>query len=251
MEISATIITFNEENHLARCLQSLRDIVEEIIVVDSGSQDRTPEIGRDFGAKICRRTFTNYADQKNYAASQAKNDWILSLDADECLSEPLRRRLLDLKKSQPLAEAYAFPRRAFYLQRWICHSGWYPDFKVRLYRKSKADWKGEFVHESVRVNGRISKLDADLLHYTCDSLSEHLQRLDHYTTLSARAMHQEGKKPSLRRWLISPLSAFFKAYLWKAGFLDGRQGLIIAVLAGYYNFLKHAKLWEMWKLTGP
>jgi len=251
MEISAAIITFNEENHLARCLQSIRDIIDEIIVVDSGSRDRTLEIAGKFEAKVCRRAFTNYADQKNYAALQAKNEWILSLDADECLSEPLRKRLLDLKETHPLAEAYAFPRKAFYLGRWICHSGWYPDYKVRLYRKSKADWKGEFVHESVRVNGRISRLDADLLHYTCDSLSEHLQRLDHYTTLSARAMHQEGRKPSLRRWLLSPVSAFLKAYFWKAGFLDGRQGLIIAVLAGYYNFLKHAKLWEMVKLTGP
>lgn len=251
MEISATIITFNEENHLARCLESLKDIVNEIIVVDSGSCDRTTKIAGDFEAKVYPRTFTNYADQKNYAASQAGNDWILSLDADECLSEPLRGRLLGLKESQPLADAYAFPRKAFYLQRWIRHSGWYPDCKIRLYRKSKAHWKGEFVHESVSVNGRISKIDADLLHYTCDSLSEHLQRLDHYTTLSARAMHQEGKKPSLRGWLSSPLAAFFKAYLWKGGFLDGRQGLIIAVLAGYYNFLKHAKLWEMQKLTGP
>ena len=251
MEISATIITIDEEAHLARCLESLKDIADEIIVVDSGSRDRTPEIAGDFKAKVFSRNFTNYAEQKNYAASQARNDWILSLDADECLSEALRGRLLDLKKTQPLADAYAFPRKAFYLQRWICHSGWYPDYKIRLYRRSKGSWKGEFVHESVSVNGRISRIDADLLHYTCDSLSEHLQRLDHYTTLSARAMYQEGKKPTLRGCLSSPLSAFLKAYLWKAGFLDGRQGLIIAVLAGYYNFLKHAKLWEMQQLTGP
>ena len=245
MEISATIIAFNEENHLPRCLESLQDIVEEIIVVDSGSQDKTPEIAASLGAKVIRRAFTNYADQKNYATSQAANDWILSLDADECLSKPLQAKLLDLKKTQLPADAYQFPRRVFYLGRWIHHSGWYPDYKVRLFRKSKARWEGQFVHESVMVKGRIFTIDADLLHYTCDSLSEHLHRLDRYTTLAAMAMNQEGKKLSLLRWLTSPLSAFLKAYLWKAGFLDGRQGLIIAVLAGYYNFLKHAKFWEM------
>ena len=250
MKISATIIALNEERQLERCIRSLQEVVEEVILVDSGSQDRTCEVGEASGARVCRRPFTNFADQKNYATFQASHDWILSLDADECLSRELRARLLDLKQASVQVDAYAFPRRAHYLGRWIRHSGWYPDYKVRLFHKSKARWEGKFVHESVVVNGRVSRIEADLLHYTCDSIAEHLQRLDHYTTLAAQSMLEEGRDPSIRGLLGSSVSAFVKAYVLRAGFLDGRQGVIIAVLASYYNFLKQAKLWEMRRSAG-
>jgi glycosyltransferase involved in cell wall biosynthesis len=245
MKLSATIIVCNEERHLPRCLNSLKDVADEIIVVDSGSTDRTLMIAEGFGARIFPRAFTNYADQKNYACMQAAHEWILSLDADECLSEQLRERIIDLKKGSPVADAYEFPRRAFYLGRWIHYSGWYPDYKVRLFCRTKAHWEGQFVHESVTVNGRISIIDADLLHYTCDSISEHLERLDHYTTLAAAELHQKGRKSSLSGLLISPWAAFLRAYFVRTGFLDGYQGLIIAVFAAYYNFLKYVKLWEV------
>jgi hypothetical protein len=149
----------------------------------------------------------------------------------------------------PVADAYEFPRRAFYLGRWIRYSGWYPDYKVRLYCRNKARWEGQFVHESVIVNGQISRIDADLFHYTCDSISEHLQRLDHYTTLAAAELHQKGGRLPISGLLISPGSAFLRAYIVRAGFLDGYQGLIIAAFAAYYNFLKYAKLWETRKIA--
>ncbi len=244
MKISATIITCNEEAHVQRCMESLREVADEILVVDSGSRDRTREIASAHGARVFERAWTNYSEQKNFAASQALYPWILSLDADECLSEPLRRRLADLKKTDPQVAAFCFPRKAFYLGRWIEHSGWYPDDKIRLYRKDQAEWRGSFVHESVRTEGFVQRIPADLLHYTCDSLSEHLLRLDRYTTLAAMDLWHQGKRTGWSQLIGSPLVTVIKTYFFKRGFLDGYQGVLIAMLAAFYNFLKYAKLWE-------
>lgn len=244
MKISATIITFNEEAHVRRCMDSLREVADEILVVDSGSEDRTREIASAQGARVLERAWTNYSEQKNFAAAQAFHPWILSLDADECLSELLRRRLVDIKKTDPPAAAFCFPRKAFYLGRWIEHSGWYPDDKIRLYHKDQAEWRGGFVHESVRAEGPVQRIPADLLHYTCDSLSEHLQRLDRYTTLAAADLWRQGKRAGWSQFIGSPLVTFVKTFFFKSGFLDGYQGLFIAMMAAFYNFLKYAKLWE-------
>ena len=186
MNISATIITFNEEVHLAQCLESMRGIADELIVVDSGSLDRTQQIAESHGAKFFVRSWTNYSDQKNFASAQAAHEWILSVDADECLSSSLREELLELKQKQDTAVAYSFPRKAFYLGRWIDHSGWYPDYKTRLYKRGMAHWAGEFVHETLVVDGTTRRIEADLLHYTCRSVSAHAQSLDRYTSLAAQ-----------------------------------------------------------------
>ncbi len=245
MKISATVITFNEENRLARCLESLHGLVDETIVVDADSQDGTREMAAVHGARVFRRPWTNYSDQKNFASAQASYDWILSLDADECLSSSLHQKLMDLKKAKGFVEAYAFRRKAFYLGRWIHHSGWYPDYKTRLYLKDKAHWEGEFVHETLVVNGRIHRIGADLLHYTCDSLSEHVRSLDRYTTLAAQDLQTRGEQFRVFDLIGSPIATFLKTYLLNAGFRDGVQGCFIAVLAAYYNFLKYGKLWEL------
>ena len=247
VKISATIITLNEEGRLDRCLESIEGVVDEIIVVDSGSTDRTLAIAAAQGATVLTRAWTNYSEQKNYAASQASCDWILSLDADECLSDELKREILGLKSAAIHADAFRFPRMALYLGKWIRFSGWYPDYKVRLYHKSKASWEGSYVHETLLVNGTIESLKGDLLHYTCDSLSEHINRLDRYTTLAAQDLYSRGKPGSLFQLIISPLLAFVRSLFIKSGFRDGVQGYTIAYFASFYNFLKYAKLRELKK----
>src|SRR5690348_14593721 len=184
MKITATIITLNEERNIARAIESLR-CCDEIIVLDSGSADRTTELAEKLGARIIESPWRGYSGQKNWAAEQAANDWILSLDADEALSEALEGEIWGLKKAGPKYDAYTMPRLAQYMGKWILHSGWYPDRKIRLYDRRKAKWVGNFVHESVQVvQGRVGHLDANLLHFTCDSLSEHLKTMDRYTTLA-------------------------------------------------------------------
>lgn len=245
MKISATIITFNEERHLGSCLESLEGVADEIVVVDSGSQDNTLEIAKQFQARTFARDWTNYSEQKNYAASLATHDWILSLDADECLSPALSKMLQAVKEQDTDASAFAFPRKALYLGRWIEHSGWYPDHKTRLYRKDKARWNGAYVHESLHVDGAVARLEGDLLHYTCESISEHLHSLDRYTTLAAQELWQRGKGAGVSHSLASAVAAFIKTYWLKQGFRDGKQGFLIACFAGCYNLAKYAKLWEL------
>src|ERR1022692_2774066 len=187
MKITATIITLNEERNIARAIESLR-CSDEILIVDSGSVDRTVELARKLGARVIEAGWRGYAGQKNWAAGQASHDWILSLDADEALSEPLEAEIWNVKKNGPRYDAYTMPRLARYLGRWILHSGWYPDRKIRLYRRDRASFVGDFVHESVNVRGSVGSLENNLLHYTCDSLSEHVK------TVAVHGFHVLGKR---------------------------------------------------------
>ncbi|MCU1275541.1 MAG: glycosyl transferase, family 2 [Bryobacterales bacterium] len=244
MKITATIIAFNEERHIARALESLR-CCDEIVVVDSGSVDRTVELAEKLGARVVESPWHGYAVQKNYAAEQASNDWILSLDADEALSESLEGEIWTLKKKGPGHDAYTMPRLAQYLGRWILHSGWYPDRKIRLYHRAKAKWVGNFVHESVEVNGRVGHLESNLLHFTCDSLSEHLKSMDRYTTLAAEELVSRKEKIRLRNMILDPAWAFTRTYFFQRGFQDGLEGLTIAYMATLYTFLKYAKARNM------
>lgn len=240
MKISATIITHDEERNLPRAIESLR-CADEILVVDSGSTDRTVEIAEKLGARVIDSPWPGYAKQKNFAAERAENDWILSLDADESLSEALEAEIWRLKKSGPQFDAYTMPRMARYLGRWIRHSGWYPDRKVRLYHRAKATWEGDYVHESVKVTGTIGHMEGNLLHFTCDSLSEHIRTMDRYTTLAAEQLVAANQKVTWGRLVLEPPWTFFNTYVMKAGFLDGVEGLAIANMAAVYNFLKYAK----------
>jgi glycosyltransferase involved in cell wall biosynthesis len=240
VKISATVITYNEERNLPRAIESLR-CADEIVVIDSGSSDRTVEIAEKLGARVVECPWPGYANQKNRAAEEASNDWILSIDADESLSESLEAEIWQLKKNGPQFDAYTMPRMAQYLGRWIRHSGWYPDRKVRLYHRAKAKWVGEFVHESVKAEGSVGDLESNLLHFTCNSLSEHLKTMDWYTTLAAEQMLAAREKPSFARMLLDPPWVFFRTYVVKLGFLDGVEGLAIANMAALYNFVKYAK----------
>jgi glycosyltransferase involved in cell wall biosynthesis len=177
MLISATIVTLNEERNIRRAIESLT-CVDEVLVVDSGSTDRTLDIAFELGARVIEQPWRGYAGQKNFAAKTASYDWILSIDADEAVTPELAAEILALKRAEPEVDGYSMPRMARYLGRWIHHSGWYPDRKVRLYHRGRASWAGDYVHESVRVNDSARQLQGKLLHYTCSSLTEHLRSLD-------------------------------------------------------------------------
>lgn len=244
MKITATIITLNEERNVARSIESLR-CCDEILILDSGSVDRTVELAEKLGVRVIEAGWRGFAGQKNWAAEQARHDWILSLDADEALSESLEAEVFTLKKNGPRYDGYTMPRLARYLGRWILHSGWYPDRKVRLYDRRKARWVGDFVHESVHVNGRVGHLESNILHFTCESLSEHVKTMDRYTTLAAQELAARKVKVPLGRLIADPLWTFWKTYLLQRGFQDGFEGLIISYMAAFYTFLKYAKARNM------
>ena len=244
MKITATIITLNEERNIARAIESLR-CCDQIVVLDSGSVDRTVELAAKLGAVVVEDCWHGYANQKNLVAEHAGNDWILSLDADEALSEGLEGEIWNLKKHGPAYDAYTVPRMAQYMGRWILHGGWYPDRKVRLYNRQKGKWQGEFVHETVKVAGRVGHLESNLLHFTCESLSEHLRTMDRYTTLAAEELVSRKARIGLGNLIVDPAWTFVRSYFLQRGFLDGVEGLTIAHMAAIYTFLKYAKARNM------
>ena len=244
MKITATIITFNEERNIARAIESLR-CCDEILIVDSGSTDRTTELAENLGARVIEANWRGYAGQKNWAADQASHDWVLSLDADEALSEALEAEIWSLKKSGPRFDGYTMPRLARYMGRWILHSGWYPDRKLRLYDRRQAKWVGDFVHESVAVSGHVGHLQSNLLHFTCESLAEHIKTMERYTTLAAQELASRRIQVPLSRVLFSPPWAFLQSYVLNRGFLDGSEGLTISYMAAFYTFLKYTKARNM------
>ncbi len=252
MRISATIITLNEEKNLGRVCESLRGAVDEIVVVDSLSQDRTRQVALEFTSQFFPHPFESYSAQKNVAATKASHPWILSIDADECLSDELRQSILKLKADGAPRDtaAYRFARRARYLGGWIRHSGWYPDYKTRLYDRNRARWVGDYVHESLVVDGPVVLIPGDLLHFTVNSISDHVTRLNRYTTLAANHSASEGKQFSIPGCLFTPPLTFLKTYLLQRGFLDGWRGLCIAAFASWYVFLKQVKLWEFTRTGG-
>jgi hypothetical protein len=190
---------------------------------------------------VVESEWRGYAAQKNFASAEAANDWILSIDADEELSAPLQSEIEALKDGGPSFDAYSMPRLARYLGRWIRHSGWYPDRKARLFDRRKAQWRGDYVHESVVVDGRTGMLQGDLLHYTCESLSDHLRTMDRYTSLAAEEMIVRGERVGWGRLLLNPPWTFFRTMVLKQAYLDGVQGVVISYMAAQYNFLKYAK----------
>lgn len=245
MKITATVITLNEEHNIAEALESL-SWTDEIVVVDSESADRTVEIARRFTDRVFIRPWPGYSAQKNFAADQAANDWIFSLDADERVSPELAGEIKRLKHGDvTAAAAFEMPRLTFYLGRWIKHSGWHPDHKLRLYDRKRAKWRGDYVHETLEAPGKIERLKGDILHYTVRDASEHHVRMDRYTTLAAQQLFSQGKHASLGRLLLSPAAVFLRSYIFKLGFLDGIPGLAIARFAAHYEFLKNIKVWEL------
>jgi glycosyltransferase involved in cell wall biosynthesis len=247
MEISAVLITFNEERRLEGALKSLAGIASEIVVVDCRSSDETAKIARRYTDRVFERAWTNFADQKNFGNDQASHPWILSLDADERVSPELRQELEELKKTEPDVDAFCIPRKVYYLGRWIRHSGWYPDRKLRLFRKGAARWVGEYVHEKLAFEGRTEKLKGCIHHFTYRDIHEHLVRINNFSDLGAQKLYARKKKARWYHLLLLPFFRFVRAYVWKLGFLDGFSGLVISVLTGYAVFARYAKLREIWK----
>ena len=238
--ISATIITLNEETRIAEAIASLA-CCDEVIVVDSGSRDRTREIAAKLGARVFTRDWDGYSKQKNFAAAQAQNDWILSLDADERLSAELCEEIAHWKTASPSFSAMSMPRRAFYLGQWIHHSGWYPDRKIRLYDRRHSRWQGDFVHESMNVDGVVGNLQHDLLHFPYRDWQDHLRHVDHYTRLAAEESRKAGKNGNPLRLLLGPPAFFLRTLFLKAGFLDGWRGLVIAYMGARYIFVRERR----------
>ena len=239
--LAACIITLNEEKNLPRAIASLAGVADEVVVVDSGSSDRTCEVALGLGAKVFHRTWTNYSEQKNFAADQAGCEWVLSIDADEELNPELRNALLAWRQVEPLHAAYRMARRAYYLGGWVRHSGWYPDRQTRLYRRDRARFGG-IVHESVAVDGRVGELQGDLLHYPADTLSDNLLKQDVYTTLAAKQLYEANRRSWRLAALLAPPWTFFQKFVLNAGFLDGYRGWVIARGAARYVRLKYRKL---------
>lgn len=245
--ISACLITLNEEHNLPRALVSLAGVADEIVVVDAGSTDGTVAIARQRGASVFTRTWTNYSEQKNFAAARAQNDWILSLDADEELSTELARSLLDWKTGEADCAVYEVARKTWYLGAWIRHSGWYPDYQRRLYRKDKAEFTG-IVHESLQFAGKVGRLRGDLHHFTVRSFAEHEANVGRYTTLAAEQMYAAGRRSWRRGMWLAPAWSWFRTFVLQAGFLDGRRGWLIAHMAARSVRLKYRKLGELARL---
>ncbi len=252
VSLSAVIITHNEAKYIGRCLDSLLGIADEVVVVDSYSTDDTVALCRMRGARVYQRTFEGFVDQKNYALTLAANDYILSLDADEKLSEELRQSILRVKQHW-YADAYVVNRRNHFCGQWLRHSGWYPDQKVRLWDRRKGQWGGPSPHEFVVMDpsATIAHLQGDLLHYTAEDLHDFRQRMDRYADMAARDMFSRGRRAYA--WLIPFRAAwtFFHTYVIRRGFLDGKAGFQIAVLQTRYTWRKYRKLsrWQR-KPTG-
>jgi glycosyltransferase involved in cell wall biosynthesis len=242
--ISVCLITLNEEHNLPRALASLADVADEVVVVDAGSTDRTPEIAKEHGAAVFSRPWTNYAEQKNFAAQQAANEWVFSMDADEELSSLLHTSLLNWKKRKPEHAVYEVARKTWYLGAWIKHSGWYPDFQRRLYRRDAAKFSG-IIHEALRFEGKPGRLNGDLLHYTVHSFDEHQVNVERYSTLAAQQMFANGKRRWRGAvWFATPWS-WFQNFALRGGFLDGYRGALIAQMAARSVRLKYTKLGKL------
>lgn len=242
MKISAVIITLNEEDRLPDALASLQGLADEVIVVDSYSSDRTVEIARSARALVRQNRFEDYGQQKNFAMAQAGCEWILNLDADERVSPELKRAIVGLKEgTAPLdAAAFAIKRKTFYLGRWIRHSGWYPDRKVRLFRKSAAVWQGR-IHERLVVTGPVARLRGDILHFTYRDIGDHVRRLERYSTYQAEEIVARGQTFLFLRLLLLPAITFLRHYAWRLGFLDGFPGLVIAMIQSWATAMKYLK----------
>jgi len=243
-KLSVTVITKNEAADISDALTSVA-FADEIIVVDSQSTDDTVAIARRFTDRVIVREWPGYIDQKNYAASIASHDWILSLDADERVTPELASEITSVLAATPSYAAFRIPRVTFHLGRWIRTTDWYPDYQLRLYDRRQAEWTGRYVHEAVTVRGTVGRLRGDIQHYAYRDIADHLETIDRYTTYAARQMYESGRRAGLMQVAGHPPLAFLRNYIAKGGIRDGTAGFVISAMNAYYVMLKFAKLWEL------
>ena len=247
IRLSGLVITLNEEKNIGNCIDALKQVTDEIIVVDSFSSDETENICHSKGVSFLQHPFTNYAQQKNVALQAAKCEWVLSVDADEILSATLIREITEWKKNKADSPsgiaAYYIKRRNFYCGQWIKYSGWYPDAKLRLWQKNNGQWEG-IIHEQVVLakGTKTAYLKGELLHHTCNSVAEHIRQINNFTTIEAQRDFQKGIRPTFYHLYLKPLWKFVNTYFIKLGFLDGYYGWLIAKNSAYARHLRYVKL---------
>ena len=245
-ELSVVIITFNEERNIAQCLESVKGIADEIVIVDSFSTDKTKEIALSYGVQFIEHAFEGHIQQKNWAAAQSTFPHVLSLDADEVLSEELTQSIIEVKNCWD-ADGYSFNRLTNYCGSWIRHGSWYPDVKLRLWDRRKGKWGGMNPHDCYEMeNGsKIRHLKGDLFHYSYYTISDHTKQVEKFTEITAKVLFDKGKKASLSKLVFGSTIKFFRDYFLKAGFLDGYAGYQIAKISAYATFLKYARLRDL------
>lgn len=249
LPISACIIGLNEEDKIEDCLKSVYDLADEIVYVDSYSTDKTVAIAEKYTDKIVKQKFLGHIEQKNLAVKLAKNDWILSLDCDERLTEEASaaiRKEWEDKTYDRLYSAYSFKRLTFYIYRFIRHSGWYPDRKIRLFNRNFAKWSGENPHDKVECqNSNVKSLAVDILHYSFDSISDHLKTIDSFSTIGAREAFKKGKKSGFFILMARTFWAGFRKFFLEFSFLDGMAGIILTGLSMAATWSKYSRLYLM------
>ena len=246
--ISVVIITYNEERNIARCLESVKDIADDVVVVDSFSTDGTESICNAHGARFVQHTFEGHIEQKNWAITQAKFPHILSLDADEALDEQLKKSILEIKKNW-IFDGYRMNRLTNYCGKWIHHSDWYPDRKLRLWDSRKGKWGGINPHDKYELNNSKSKtgfLKGDILHYSYYTIDEHYKQSEKFSTIMADALFKQGRKVSFVKLFLSPLSKFLHSYFLMLGFLDGYNGFMVCKISAHTSYLKYYKLRKLY-----
>jgi glycosyltransferase involved in cell wall biosynthesis len=254
VKLSVVVITLNEEKNLKRCLDSIKNVADEILVVDSLSTDNTVKIAEECGAKIILQKFLGHIEQKNFAAQQASNNWVLSLDADECLTPELENSIKEVK-TNPSKSAYRFPRLNNFCGTWIHHSGMYPDAKIRLFNRTKGEWTGENPHDKWVLSNKNEKdgfLNGDLQHYSVNSISEYVKKIERYTEIASRLRVEKGKTYSILKIMIVPQWKFFMDFIVRLGFLDGYAGWMVCKLNAMETMIKYAKTrqYAQWKKEG-
>lgn len=250
-QLSVVMITLNEAENLRRSLPPLSRISDDIVVIDAGSTDETVRVAEEFGATVEIRKWEGYSSAKNHGNARARHDWILSIDADEVLSDELVQSIKNLSPAE--GTVYALDRITNFAGTWIRHSGWYPDWKIRLFDRRYVRWHGDFVHErpDVPAGFATERLTGRLLHYSYASTDDHLGRIERYAELSARDLYNRGKRRTLLSRMLSPLFRFLRTYIFKLGFLDGRKGWLISVRNARLVRLKYRRLRELVRQGGP
>jgi len=248
IQISAVIITFNEERNISRCLDSVKDVADEIFVLDSFSTDRTAELCKRNGVRFEQHAFEGYIEQKNRAADMASHHFLLSLDADEALSSELKDAIMKIKNN-PVCDGYEMNRLTNYCGKWIRHSGWYPDKKLRLFDRRKGKWGGMNPHDKYEMQEGVSIgfLEGDLLHYSYYTVSQHRIQALRFSELAAKALFAKGKKSSLLKMMYKPAARFIKAFFLQLGFLDGGAGLTIAYISASASYKRYKLLYNLQK----
>ncbi len=243
--LSVCIIACNEERNLPRCLDSVAWAEDVVVVVDTRSEDATEAIARERGARVFLNAYAGNVEQKNFALAQAKHDWVLSVDADEALTPELAAEVQAVMAADGPADGYAVNRLTWHLGRWIRHGEFYPDWVLRLFRRTRGGWVGVNPHGHVRVEGRTARLDRDLEHYSYRDLGDQVARIQDFSRVQAQAMWEAGRRARVADLVVRPPFRFFRAWVLKQGFRDGMAGFMIAAATAFHVFLKYAKLWEL------